>query len=151
MNGHERKATLPKRLAKRGPPVTCSIIVPMNATTRTALAKSRRDPKLNLSPRFRVKGDTNTARATRWSQRYGIGGLGKRNHWKGIGRLGKLLPPKTSVFGLITKRPKVATYMNVASVRLPRTRKLINATFSAPPRKSSPPNFSVPADPGMKA
>src|SRR5260370_10359222 len=106
MNGQERRATLPKRLAKRSPPVTCSIMVPMNATTRTALAKSLRDPKLNLSPRFRVKGDTNTASATRWSQRYGIGGLGKRNHWKGIARLGKFLPTKISVFGLMTKRPK---------------------------------------------
>src|SRR6266851_4840640 len=129
MNGHERKATLPKRLAKRSPPVTCSIIVPMNATTRTALAKSRRDPKLNLSPKFRVNGDTNTASATRWSQRYGIGGLGKLNHWNGIGKRGKLLPTKISVFGLMTKRPKVARYMNVASVRRPRTRKLIRATF----------------------
>src|SRR5438093_1599811 len=69
MAGQKLSAPAPTTLAKRIPPVTCSIIVPTKATTNTALAKSLRAPKTKLSRRFRVSGDTKTPSATRWSQK----------------------------------------------------------------------------------
>src|SRR5437867_9723920 len=110
MAGQKLSAPAPTTLAKRIPPVTCSIIVPTKATTNTALAKSLRAPKTKLSRRFRVSGDTKTPSATRWSQRYGTGGLGRRSHWKGGGKFGRFVPTKILVLGLMTNSPNVATY-----------------------------------------
>ena len=152
ISGHDLKATDgPKNDANKIPPAACSSIVPMNAVTRIAFVRVRRVPTLNALPRFLVRGDTNITSAIRWSHMNGTGGLGIVSHWKGGESLGKFEPTKISVFGLMMKRARVAMYARTASFRLPRINKLTSATFSAPPKKSSPPNFRTPADPGMKA